>query len=425
MKKRLIFGLCLLLLVAMMPWGGATAAARTLTLSELQQTYPHGAYWNHTKGGNEDYTWSPCNHHAGNCAYNGSCGCNTYQNVAIQCMGFAYQLASLAYDSNPRSDWPTHRDVSALDTLKAGDIVRYRNNTHSIFVTAVVGDTVFLADCNWDGHCGIQWNRTVTKDTLRASFTYVKSAPHALEGAATLTVRYHGGGGSIPNEVTGYTYRVLSTNGINLRADAGTSHTKLTALPYNTAFTVAVGDTKEADGYTWGKTTYDGKTGWVVISDFVEQTETLWDGDWALVDDLVYHHSTPLTHIALYGQPLVVPPTAEEMGLTREGYRFAGWNTAADGSGVAWCEGMTPDALCPDTAATVTLYAQWIPILPGDADGDGRVNNRDLGLLQQYLNDWEVVVTAEADMNADGKLNNRDLGLLQRYLNDWKTEEGE
>ena len=73
----------------------------------------------------------------------------------------------------------------------------------------------------------------------------------------------------------------------------------------------------------------------------------------------------------------------------------------------------------------MTLYAQWIPILSGDADGDGRVNNRDLGRLQQYLNDWEVVVTAEADMNADGKLNNRDLGLLQRYLNDWNAEEGE
>ena len=179
MKKRLVFGLCLLLLVALMPWGGATAAERTLTLSELQQKYPHGSYWNHTKGGSEDYTWTPCTHHAGNCTYNGSCGCNTYQNIAIQCMGFAYQLASLAYDSDPRSDWPTHREASALDTLKAGDIVRYRNNTHSVFVTAVVGDTVFLADCNWDAHCMIQWNRTVTKDTLRASFTYVKSAPHS------------------------------------------------------------------------------------------------------------------------------------------------------------------------------------------------------------------------------------------------------
>ena len=416
MKKRLIVGLCLVLLVAMMPLGGAHAEVRGLTLSELQQKYPHGAYWNHTEGGNEDYTWSPCTHHAGNCAYNGSCGCNTYKNTAIQCMGFAYQLATLAYGEESRN-WATNRDSAALDTLKAGDIVRYRNNTHSIFVTAVVGETVFLVDCNWDGHCMIQWDRTVTKDTLRASFTYVKSAPRALEGAATLSVTYHGGGGIIPNEVAGYTYRVLSTNGINLRADAGTSHTKLTALPHDTAFTVAVGDTKEADGYTWGKTTYDGKTGWVVISDFVEQTETLWSGAWALVDGLVYYHSAPLTHIALYGQMLTAPPAAEEMGLTRDGYRFAGWNTAADGSGVVWCEGMTPDALCPDTATAVTLYAQWVPILPGDADGDGRVTNRDLGRLQQYLNGWEVTVTAEADMNADGKINNKDLGLLQRALN--------
>ena len=55
---------------------------------------------------------------------------------------------------------------------------------------------------------------------------------------------------------------------------------------------------------------------------------------------------------------------------------------------------------------------------PGDANGDGRVNNRDLGLLQQYLNMWEVSVdTLAADLNGDGKVNNRDLGMLQKQLN--------
>ena len=58
---------------------------------------------------------------------------------------------------------------------------------------------------------------------------------------------------------------------------------------------------------------------------------------------------------------------------------------------------------------------------PGDINADGAVNNRDLGLLQQYLNGWDVTVDAlAADLNGDGVLNNRDLALLQRHLNGWE-----
>ncbi len=56
--------------------------------------------------------------------------------------------------------------------------------------------------------------------------------------------------------------------------------------------------------------------------------------------------------------------------------------------------------------------------IPGDANGDGKVNNKDLGLLQQYLNEWPVTVdTVAIDLNGDGKVNNKDLGLLQQLLN--------
>ena len=55
----------------------------------------------------------------------------------------------------------------------------------------------------------------------------------------------------------------------------------------------------------------------------------------------------------------------------------------------------------------------------GDVNGDGKVNNRDLGLLQQFLNDWDVSISEQAaDLNKDGKVNNRDLGLLQTKLNE-------
>lgn len=53
----------------------------------------------------------------------------------------------------------------------------------------------------------------------------------------------------------------------------------------------------------------------------------------------------------------------------------------------------------------------------GDVNGDGKVNNRDLGVLQRYLNDLITEIPASADLNDDGKINNRDLGQLQKMLN--------
>ena len=60
---------------------------------------------------------------------------------------------------------------------------------------------------------------------------------------------------------------------------------------------------------------------------------------------------------------------------------------------------------------------------PGDANADGKLNVRDLGLLQQHLNGWDVDIAENAmDVNGDGNTNTRDLALLQQYLNGWDIE---
>ncbi len=61
----------------------------------------------------------------------------------------------------------------------------------------------------------------------------------------------------------------------------------------------------------------------------------------------------------------------------------------------------------------------------GDINSDGKINIRDLGLLQNYLNKWDVTANLKAaDVNADGNVNMRDLAILQRYLNNWDVELG-
>lgn len=427
MKRFLVGVLCLVLLAAALPVGTVFAqepkAVTTLNVAQLQEKYPHGAYWNHTKGGNEDYTWTPCSHHNGNCTYNGSCGCNTYNNMAIQCMGFAYQLAYLAYGTDPRTQWTQVSRVSALDTLKGGDIIRY--NGHSVFVLGVEGDTVLYADCNTDHRCIIQWNNVTTKATFRQGFTYVKVAPYTLPTQPVLKVTYHANGGTIPNTVKGYTYRVTSSNGLNMRKDAGTSYGRVTALPHGTTFTVEVGDTKEADGYTWGKTTYNGITGWLVISDYVEKTATVWNGPWYLEEQQVCRTAggVVLSHAFQPEQPIEALCDVTEIGLLKEGYRFVGWGAEPDAPHEVWQTGERPIERFPaleQESVVVMLYAQWAPILPGDVDANGRVNNKDLGLLQRYLNEFEVTVQLQsADLNGDGAINNKDLGILQRHINEW------
>ena len=66
---------------------------------------------------------------------------------------------------------------------------------------------------------------------------------------------------------------------------------------------------------------------------------------------------------------------------------------------------------------TVTDY------VPGDVNGDTVVNMKDIVLLQQYLNDWDVTIDeAAANVNGDTSVNMKDIVLLQQYLNDWDVE---
>lgn len=158
--------------------------AAGLTLSQLQSKFPHGKYWNHAGSSTNNpngYTDTPCSHHGNSyCSrtdpsYSGGCGCNGFGG-SIQCFGFANKCAYDVYGSLYTS-W----SQTTLSNLKPGDVIRYKNNGHSIFVTAVNGNTITYGDCNSDGHCKIMWNKIISKSTVASTLTAVYSAPYVLD----------------------------------------------------------------------------------------------------------------------------------------------------------------------------------------------------------------------------------------------------
>ena len=64
----------------------------------------------------------------------------------------------------------------------------------------------------------------------------------------------------------------------------------------------------------------------------------------------------------------------------------------------------------------------------GDVDKSGVVTLSDLGILQQYLADWDIsfpyIEVANVDGSADNAVNFNDLGRLQQYLCDWDVTIG-
>ena len=74
-------------------------------------------------------------------------------------------------------------------------------------------------------------------------------------------------------------------------------------------------------------------------------------------------------------------------------------------------------AVLTNGAVTVIEY------IPGDANGDGTVNNRDAARILQYIAGWDVeFLEAAMDANGDGIVNNRDAARILQYIAGWDVE---
>lgn len=207
----------------------------------------------------------------------------------------------------------------------------------------------------------------------------------------------------IENETIPGIYRITAQSGLRLRSEPSLDGEILTTMRHGTVVTVT-----EVTEDGWGKTTYSGKTGWMSMeyAEFVSS-----------VGFIVSYHGNggsgiPSSMIKKEGVGLVLPDTIPE----RVGYRFLGWSENRLATDAEYLPG---DYYTGDDH--VTLYAVWQEIFPvyGDITGEGTVNMRDIVLLQQYLNGYDVPIDfAASDLDGDGLISMRDIALLQRYLNE-------
>ncbi len=163
-------------------------AAARMSLNQLRAKFPSGKYWNHAHNPGKDresnyadgWTDVPCPENHGITYSTEMRTCNAYwpgqEPIGFQCHGFADKLGFDATGTDPET-WEKRTYSGALNNLKAGDIVRFLNDKHSIFVIDVDGEEVTYADCNAGGTCVIRWDQSTTKSQLAESFTYVMVCP--------------------------------------------------------------------------------------------------------------------------------------------------------------------------------------------------------------------------------------------------------
>ena len=114
--------------------------------------------------------------------------------------------------------------------------------------------------------------------------------------------------------------------------------------------------------------------------------------------------------------PTVTAPTCTEQGYTTYTCTLCGDSYVAD----------YVDALGHSYEnGSCTLCGAEDPDhhIPGDINGDGDVNNKDLTRLFKHLSGYTVEVVERAlDVNGDGSVNNKDLTRLFRYLSGYDVE---
>ena len=188
-----------------------------------------------------------------------------------------------------------------------------------------------------------------------------------------------------------------TTDAVNLRYHAGTSNTVLTTIPSNTTVTVTHLYNETSTGWTWGYTTYAGKTGWFVL-EYATYVSALPTTPTTTAAPTTTKPTVPPTTVA----PTTVAPTTTVPASTGPIYEDP----------VVQTEPVTE----PDEQSQVD-YSQGIGM--GDINADGVINIKDATLIQRYVAYIEELTVEQlewADFDFDGFVTISDVTEMQTFL---------
>ena len=161
-RRNLRFGLLLVffflvcLFLLLMPRTSRAATAPTeyeayTRMIALRDQYPEGTPWENSS--KYKYTWK------GGIFTSGT-----------GCAGFAFMLSDAAFGSLPAR---RSYDIT-FDDLRVGDILRIKNNTHSVVVMEHYSDCIVVAEGNFGPASNkiVHWGRTFTREQVEEVGTY-------------------------------------------------------------------------------------------------------------------------------------------------------------------------------------------------------------------------------------------------------------
>lgn len=172
------------------------------------------------------------------------------------------------------------------------------------------------------------------------------------------------------------TYKTDVNDYLNMRSGAGTSYSYVTSVPGNVTLNVTKVST--AGGYTWGYTSYNGKTGWVAL-DFC-----------AFVSSSTVQPTT-----AKATQPATTVPAATVQPTTVQA------------------------TTAPVTTQPSNDSNNDTPYMIGDVNLDGHVNVLDATEISKYIVSISTLSDVQreiADYNHDGEINVVDATEIQKLV---------
>lgn len=319
------------------------------------------------------------------------------------CTAYAYGRAYEILKSTPKLSW--NGAGQWYDYNKSGGYYKYGSTPkigaiacwcysgggHVAVVEKIENGKITLSNSEWGG-------RTFYLTTCSTSDkTYGGNSWWTFQGFIYLL------NDATPDPTPAPTYKTgiyKTTDYVNLRYHAGTGNTILTTIPANTQVTVTYLYNETSTGWTWGYTTYAGKTGWFVLeyATYISPLPT----------------TAPTTVAPTTTKPTVPPTTVPPTTVAP--------TTTVPPTTVPPTTGYYDPVIQTDpveTEPSETEPAEYTGLGRGDINADGEIDINDASIIQRYvayIEDLSVEQMEWADFDEDGFVTISDVTTLQSFL---------